>query len=73
MPANLVAQFRDFSFDGLAGGQLAFPCVLLEGSGVPLEELLELFDRQTSVTRDTAHRKGIHRIMSRDSEDANSI
>lgn len=38
-----------------------------------LEKLLELLDRETSITRDTTHRECIHRIVTRDRESANSI
>src|SRR5436853_94659 len=38
-----------------------------------LEELLEFFDRQTRIPDDTAHRKRIHWVMTRDREDADTI
>jgi hypothetical protein len=34
----------------------------------PLQKFLELFDRETGVLPDAAHRKRVHRIMSRNRE-----
>lgn len=39
----------------------------------PLEQLLERLDTQAGVAGDAAHRKGVDRIMTRDSEDADAV
>ncbi|HEX8160939.1 MAG TPA: hypothetical protein VF538_03510 [Pyrinomonadaceae bacterium] len=38
-----------------------------------LEQPLELFDAETCVARNTAHRESVHRIMAGDGDDADAI
>jgi len=45
---------------------------LLNGA-VDSKKLLKLLDCETSISRDTTHRKSIHWIMAWDREDANAI
>ena len=40
---------------------------------IPSEELLEFFGRQPGIPHDAAHRKSIHRVVTRKREDADAV